>query len=680
MKAPDLAGPVAARTSLEPAGFFAIRTPLLPFDALLAWAEGPAGPGADRDALRARQRAFVARPDVREALFVASPSLEREIAHWRGDPDGERGQRIERALVRYVLRMAGRPTPFGLFAGSGVGEVVARTELYVPPTGELRRRTRLDQGFVSALTQALGADRALRRTRCFRANETAYAAAGRLRYFEARGEGARRTYHLVAVDPGEALEAALGRARHGAPFDAIAGAINEVDASATRDEAEAFVDELIDAQLLLDELAPAVVGSPSLAKLAESVGGARGGRAAAERLTRVEAGLRAIDEAGLGHPPERYAPLVEELAPLPARPDPAFAFQVDLVKPGDRASLSEGHAREIARGAALLCRLGRPHRTAALERFKVQFQERFGEAEVPLLVALDDDVGVGFDERGGAHAGQAPLLEGLPFPGTAAEGDPRWRPAHDVLLRKWEGALRVGAREIVLGDADLDALAGPAPAAALPEGFAAVVSLLAAPFAPSPGRAVASPFAPSSGAHAASLDGAGGNGGNGGDDDVRVFVRAVTGSSGASLLARFADADPGLLARLRGLVEREEAARPDVLFAEIAHLPPGRVGNILLRPRLRRHELPALGRVEGPETTRLALADLFVCVRDGRVVLRSARLGREIVPRLTTAHRFDDRSNLTLYRFLASLQFEGITASLSWSWGPLASAEFLPRV
>jgi lantibiotic biosynthesis protein len=134
------------------------------------------------------------------------------------------------------------------------------------------------------------------------------------------------------------------------------------------------------------------------------------------------------------------------------------------------------------------------------------------------------------------------------------------------------------------------------------------------------------------------------------------------------------------LARLRTLVEREEAAWPDVLFAEIAHLPPGRAGNILLRPRLRRHELPALGRSDGPEVTRLALADLFVCVRDERVVLRSGRHEREIVPRLTTAHRFDDRSNVALYRFLSSLQFEGTTAGLAWNWGPLAAADFLPRV
>ncbi|HEU4404174.1 MAG TPA: lantibiotic dehydratase [Polyangiaceae bacterium] len=647
---------------LEPAGFFALRTPLLPFDALLAWAEGPpdaslaraegpreASPARSerpRDALRARLRELVARPEVREAVFVASPSLEREIAHWLAGPESERGQRIERALVRYLVRMAGRPTPFGLFAGGGTGEVGAETELYVPPAGELRRRTRLDQDYVAALARALADDRALRRTLRYRTNETVYAAAGRLRYFEARGRGDRRAYHLVAVDPGEALDAALARAREGASFDEIARALGP---DATPEEAEGFVDELIDAQLLLDDLAPAAVGDASLARLGQIASRTAAGRPVAERLARVDAELRAIDEGGLGHPPERYARLVDELAPLPARPDRAFAFQIDLLKPGGRASLSERQAREIARGAEILCRLGRPHRTAELDRFKKSFRERFGDGEVPVLVALDDDVGVGFDAGGSAGAEQAPLLEGLPFPRAQAESGGRWLPRHDALLRTWEGALRDRSREVVLDEADLAALSAPV-AADLPTGAAAVATLLASP-------------RPS---------------GEGLDD--RVFLRAVTGASGASLLARFADADPALLGRLRALVEREEAAWPDVVFAEIAHLPPGRVGNILVRPRLRRYDLPLLGRADGPEGSSLALSDLFVCVRGQRVILRSRRLGREIIPRLTTAHRFTDRTNVALYRFLSSLQFEGVAGGLSWDWGPLAAAEFLPRV
>ena len=109
-----------------PAGFFALRTPLLPFDELQSWSDGLEASEAlndlsslakalaqDREHLRARLHEILSRPKVREALFVASPHLDEVFDVWLREPETERGQGIERALVRYFLRMAGRSTPFG---------------------------------------------------------------------------------------------------------------------------------------------------------------------------------------------------------------------------------------------------------------------------------------------------------------------------------------------------------------------------------------------------------------------------------------------------------------------------------------------------------------------------------------------------------------------------------------
>jgi thiopeptide-type bacteriocin biosynthesis protein len=65
-------------------------------------------------------------------------------------------------------------------------------------------------------------------------------------------------------------------------------------------------------------------------------------------------------------------------------------------------------------------------------------------------------------------------------------------------------------------------------------------------------------------------------------------------------------------------------------------------------------------------------------VRGDRIVLRSRRLDREVIPRLTTAHNYRLRS-LGVYRFLCALASQGVELT-SWAWGTLASAPFLPRV
>src|SRR6185295_3913388 len=125
----------ATRPEHRPTGGFILRTPLLSRDELDRWCDGVALPAAlrdperlaaaieaDRVVLRKRLAQLVARPEVREAIFVASPGLEASIDAWLAEPTSEAGEKTERSLVRYVSRMAARPTPFGLFAGNTVGD------------------------------------------------------------------------------------------------------------------------------------------------------------------------------------------------------------------------------------------------------------------------------------------------------------------------------------------------------------------------------------------------------------------------------------------------------------------------------------------------------------------------------------------------------------------------------
>ena len=112
------------RPAAVPSGFFVLRTPLLPFSHAVAWgadAEAAAhledgtldeALARDRATLRRRLEDVVTGPEFRDAVFVASPSLEAAIDGWRKDPDGERGRSAEQALVAYFSRAAARPTPF----------------------------------------------------------------------------------------------------------------------------------------------------------------------------------------------------------------------------------------------------------------------------------------------------------------------------------------------------------------------------------------------------------------------------------------------------------------------------------------------------------------------------------------------------------------------------------------
>lgn len=243
--------------NISASGFFCLRTHLLPCDTLHRWSDGPV---TDRALLRTRLQGIIETPVVREAIFLASPALDDAIAAWRDAPDSDRGRRAERSLVKYLARLAGRPTPFGLFAAVATGRLGRDTDLEVPGPGVCRRHTRLDNAWLFGLAHALNADPAVRAAARYRPNDSLLFAAGHGRYTEARPAQGGHSFHLVAVEETPAIRDTLSRAAvpGGATRAALAAALLDDDISQA--DAESFVDELIDSQLLVSEHGVAVTG------------------------------------------------------------------------------------------------------------------------------------------------------------------------------------------------------------------------------------------------------------------------------------------------------------------------------------------------------------------------------------------------------------------------------------
>jgi thiopeptide-type bacteriocin biosynthesis protein len=641
-----------------PSGFFALRTPLLPFDELLAWSDGleaasadddpprlDAALAADRARLRCRLQAVFARPEVREALFIASPDLEEHLDLWLHEPDREAGQKMERALVRYFARMAGRATPFGLFAGCSVGTLGAENSLVLAERARYRRHTRLDMDYLVLLTDALARVPELRNGLTFGVNTSLYPARGRLRYCEIRRNGTGWTHHQVALEATDYLEATVALACDCATRSALTTALLEVDPDAPRDEVEEYIGELIDNQVLVSELRPEVTGPEPIRRLASQLRD-QVAMPVFDRLEQTRRDLEALDTAGLGAEPARYRHIAEMLQSLPGEIHLGRLFQVDMVKPVATSSLGPAVLAEIQGGVALLHRLARPPREDLLARFRQAFVSRYEGREVPLVEALDEDTGVGFDTLTGGSTDASALLDGLTFP-KVAEATVTWGQRETLLLGKLSEALACRAGAIHLTPGDLEQMTQPT-LLPLPDAFAVMAAVAAASAA-----AVAR-------------------------GDFQVLLSGLSGPSGAPLLGRFCHADPELHRFVEQHVRVEEALEPDALFAEIVHLPEGRLGNILARPVLRAYEIPYLGRVSVSLEQQIPVTDLYVSVVGEQIVLRSARLGRRVIPRLTSAHNFHRSQGI--YRFLCALQAQGTAGALGWDWGPLHDAPFLPRV
>lgn len=642
----------------RPAGFFVLRTPLLPFEELIAWSKGTESHMAidnsdawdtsycaDQSLLRDRLRSFVARPDIREAIFLASPDLEDQIRLWVEAPASERGKNIESALVRYVCRMSGRATPFGLFAGYSIGTVGRQTRMSLPPIHAYQRHTRLDMDYMFSLAETLGKIRDIRSSFTYYPNSSLYRTAGRYRYAEAHLHGANRSYHLVAVDPTEYLDRVLERAQAGAGFCSLVEALVAHDPEITPEEGVDYLHELIDSQILMPGIVPAVTGAEAIRALISRLERDPATAQAAKHLTEVEKDLEELDASGLGIDPGRYREIGERMTLLPAKVELSRLFQVDMTKPTPDLTVGQEVLEEITRGIQILHRLSRLSQKSFLDRFREAFLTRYGDQEVALAEALDEETGIGFREADAAHVEPSPLIEGLVFP-TSGNESRQWGRSHAVLLHKLAEALSSGAREISIDTKEIDEMAGEE--VPLPDAFSVTARLAATTEAVEHG-------------------------------DFQVWLRGGGGPSGARLLGRFCSADQVLRRHVRHHLREEEAFRSDAVFAEIVHLPQGRIGNVIARPVLREYEIAYLGRSGAPIEKQIPIRDLTVSVEGERIILRSVRLRKQVIPRMSTAHNFD-LPGLGIYRFLCSLQSEGVASSFGWDWGPLSTCPFLPRV
>ena len=654
-----------SRTGWRPSGFFVLRTPALPLATLTALSadlRAPAAPSegaeldvalaADRartsDALRALVRTD---PYVREALFLASPSLDAGIESWLRGEEAPRAKGVAEIVLRYIARMSARATPFGLFSGSSVGSLGDETRLVVAPRAEYRRHGRLDMHYLDALCEALNRSRAVRAALRYVPSTGLYATSTHYRYAEAHTDKATRarSYHLVTVDRTSYLDATLARARDarahgGATLQELSRALSESDERVSREEADAFVDELVDAQILTPELEPAITGDEAIEAILRTLS-SRGLDTIAAPLALARDELRAMDAQGSGHAPARYRALAERLAPLPVSADSARLFQVDLYKPG-RATLGRDVMEEITRGVDLLTRIGAREEPESLKRFREAFEARYETREVPLALALDDEAGLGFGLAAGGSE-PSPLLDDLDLPLPAPAPTMAFGKRERHLLRRMTEAAARGTQEWVLTDDDVRSLTSD-KAARLPDAVAVMATLTA-----KSNEALAR-------------------------RDFRVHIEAAHGPSGARLLGRFCLGDPDLRTKVEGHLREEEAFHPDAIFAELVHLPEGRVGNILGRPVFREWEIAYLGRGGAGAERTLGIDDLRVSIRDGRIVLRSRALGRRVIPRMTTAHNYG-HSALGIYGFLCTLQHER-SEMPRFSWGALDAAPFLPRV
>jgi len=618
---------------------FVMRSPLFPFNFIESVVGG-------KDTSEEQVREICLDPMVQEAIFLASPDLYQQMQEWlKGElRDKKKAERLIHSMMRYIIRMSSRPTPFGLFAGFNLGKWAEETRVELPSRQEYGRHTRLDMNYLCALALDLAKHPVIKKSIRFYPNSSIYRVGNQLRYVEYRYLKARRTHHIVAVDHSEYLQRVLEAAARGAYLEDLVALL--VDEEITEAEAREFIEELIESQLLVNDLEPAITGPEFLDQIMAILKGIPGIDEIKQTVEKIRQILEQTDKSPIGTTIPRYQEIVDTVKPLGTEFELKFMFQTDMIKPAKHCTLASRIAADVLKGMEMMNRLTLRPGTTTLSQFCEAFQERYETREIPLLQALDTECGIGF--RQNDQAGDiSPLVDDLAVPARGGEGsDLKWDRLQSMLFQKYKQSVAENKFEVTLTEKDLEPF--EARWDDLPDTLSAMVQVI--------------------------------RGIDGDNPREQIMITGFGGSSAGNLLGRFCHADQRTFDFVKEIAAKEAELNPDVILAEIIHLPESRLGNILLRPVLRDYEIPYLGKPAVPGEFQLNLADIMVSVQGNRVILRSKRLNKEIIPHLTSAHNYS-RNALPIYHFLAELQTQNLRGGAGFGWGALANEyEFLPRV
>ncbi|MFN8331330.1 MAG: lantibiotic dehydratase [Saprospiraceae bacterium] len=124
----------------------------------------------------------------------------------------------------------------------------------------------------------------------------------------------------------------------------------------------------------------------------------------------------------------------------------------------------------------------------------------------------------------------------------------------------------------------------------------------------------------------------------------------------------------------------ESNTSEDTIIAEIIHIPSLKHASIMQRDVSFNYNIPLVARQENKDQNEILCNDILVSVTNNRIVLRSKSLGKQIIPRLSSAFNYT-LSDFPIFQFLCELQYQDISDGWNFNWGILEDQiGFRPRV
>lgn len=575
-----------------PYGNCIIRTPLYPFNNI---------DKLDDFEFSIYQQSF------KEAIYIASPVLYNELYIKKNF-----SHKTIKSAIKYFLRSCTRCTPYGAFAGCDIVRVdnIGKSEINMASIKEYKTFSRIDMNYLCEYIRILDSLPEIRNSISFHLNTSSYFINNSLRYIEYKLDKIRRKYFFSQVDCPACICAILKKMKKESMSINQLAALIINKTGIDYDSVISFINELIDEQVLISDLEPSVIGEDLIYQIKNKLVKINYNTDFVDQIIDL---LNRCDERKFGEKVQFLDKLYNALSSSSIVKQGAF-IHVDTLNKVEKGTIGNNIIVSIKKCLSFISKFQLHERIDILDAFKKRFYNRYEEQEVPLVVALDPQIGLGYGQWTDLNGDINPLLQGLPNPKSKTnEADIQFNPANTLLLRKYEEAIKLGLNNINITDADIEDF--NEIKFSMPQ-CSVMFSVIS------------------------------------NDDNPTILLKGVYGGVSARLLSRFEYLEQKIENHVNEINLFDNQIYNNCIVAEIAHLPEDRVGNIQMHPNNREYSICYLSNPSKEYINNIIpIDDIMISVPGGhRIVLRSKRWNKQIIPMLTTAH--NSTLGLPIYSFL----------------------------
>jgi hypothetical protein len=580
---------------------------------------------------------------VKEAIAIASPELVSEFDKLLSNPkqiNYDKKINLELALLKYIARLSSRATPFGIFAGCSTGILASETSIQIENMDNHEVFTQFDMHYWINLLQDVSKKSEVQKHLIYYPNSSLYKIADFYRYIEYQYVNKKREHTLSSFRINPVIEILIENSKKGLTLNDLINLIAEDDSET--EEASEFILELIKNQILVSELDATITGNfeiKRIIKILENIPGFN-----SETNILKEMALLLEGKVTVVNLKNQFDSLKKLVDKFDAEFEEKYILQTDFYKKTTSSStLNKKVSFKISKALRFLSKIRENKENSNLTNFKNAFQRRYETREMPLSVVLDAELGIGYLQNNQMNDSHA-ILDNFSFDksGNSNVTSEEWTKRDYILEKKLKAAIATSQDVISLEDKDFDFV--EKEDYNIPSTFSVMVEILSK------------------------------------NKEELIAIESSGNYSAAKLIGRFCNGDEAIHNLANQIIEKEAELNPNKILAEIVHIPQSRTGNVLRRPCLREYEIPYLGNSILPLEKQITIEDLYISIRNNKVVLKSKNLNKEIIPCLSNAHNYFYDS-VPIYHFLCDLQGQSVHPIPSFSWGILERHHnYFPRV